>query len=74
MPSKYVPTGRPAGRPPKPQVEKLGIQDVVARFKDTTCDRHFTPLDAICPDCFPEGWGAYESRNCRHGTWVKRAG
>jgi hypothetical protein len=72
MPKPYVPTGRPPGRPAKPLVEKLGIRDVVALLKDTTCDRRFRPMNALCPDCFPEGWGAYERLNCCHGTWVKR--
>jgi hypothetical protein len=72
MPTKYVPTGRPAGRPAKPLVDRLHIQDVTARLKDLTADRRHLPMDALCPDCFPEGWGAYESLNCQHGTWVKR--
>lgn len=72
MPKPYVPTGRPPGRPAKPAVERLGIRDVVSMLKETTCDRRFRPMDSLCPECFPEGWGAYEALNCCHGTWVKR--
>lgn len=72
MPGKYVPTGRPPGRPAKPQMERLGIRDVVSMLKETTSDRRHRPMTALCPDCFPDGWGAYESLNCQHGTWVKR--
>lgn len=74
MAKPYVPTGRPPGRPPKPQVERLGIQDVPARFQSTTQDLRFMPLAAICPDCFPDGWDKPSLRavQCQHGTWVKR--
>jgi hypothetical protein len=72
--SKYVPTGRPPGRPAKPQVERQGIKDVPAVLKDPTADRAWLPMVAICPDCFPNGWDqpGLRSVQCVHGTWVKR--
>jgi hypothetical protein len=73
MPSKYQPTGRPPGRPPKPQVERQGIKDVRVVMANTTVDRATMPLAAICPDCFPEGWvEGCRQLACPHGTWVKR--
>jgi hypothetical protein len=72
MAKPYVPTGRPPGRPAKPLVDRLGIRDVVSMLKETTVDRASRPMSALCPDCFPEGWAAYERLNCQHGTWVKR--
>jgi len=76
MAKPYVPTGRPPGRPSKPLVEKLGIQDVTALLRDTTVDRASRPMDAICPDCFPEGWNqpgiTGRAVQCLHGVWVKR--
>jgi hypothetical protein len=70
--STYVPTGRPPGRPRKPEVEKQGIQDVVTRFRNPAVDTRHLPLVAICPDCFPDGWGELRSAVCQHGVWVKR--
>ena len=75
--STYVPTGRPPGRPKKPEVERQGIKDVRAVMASTTVDRASIPMNAICPDCFPNGWPTYMgggpvSVNCQHGTWVKR--
>lgn len=72
--SKYVPTGRPPGRPKKPEVERQGILDVTAMLKNTTTDIRFLPLVNICPDCFPNGWDkpGLVSVQCEHGTWVKR--
>jgi hypothetical protein len=77
--STYVPTGRPPGRPRKPEVEKQGIQDVVARFSRPGVDTRHMPLTAICPDCFPEGWedpnvnlGPASRAVCQHGVWVRR--
>lgn len=71
--SAYVPTGRPPGRPKVPQVVRQNVQDVRARLKNTNQDPRFMPLDAICPDCFPDGWPeGVHGRNCQHGTWVRR--
>lgn len=82
MGTKYVPTGRPPGRPrndSKPAVERLGIQDVAAMLKQITVDRANRPMDAICPDCFPDGWDGITrqtpntaSTACQHGIWVLR--
>ncbi len=74
MPKPYQPTGRPPGRPSKPLVEKLGIRDVVSLLKDTAVDRAHRPMNAICPDCFPNGSDlpGLRSVQCEHGTWVKR--
>lgn len=72
MPKPYVPTGRPPGRPAKP-AEKVTVRDVVAMFKDTTCDRRYRPLNAYCPECFPEGFPeGIRIMGCPHGNWVKR--
>jgi hypothetical protein len=71
MAKPYVPTGRPPGRPAKPLVEKLGIQDVTALLRDTTVDRASRPMNAYCPECFPEGFPpGVRSLNCQHGIWV----
>lgn len=73
MPKPYVPTGRPPGRPSRPLVEKLGIQDVTALLRDTTADRAQRPMAAFCPDCFPDGFPqGSRTLACQHGTWVKR--
>jgi hypothetical protein len=73
MAKPYVPTGRPPGRPPKPAVERQAIPDVRVRLADRTADRRFMPMNAFCPDCFPEGFPAgVRSLNCPHGTWVSR--
>lgn len=72
--AKYVPTGRPPGRPKKPEVERQNIQDVRAVMANTMCDRASMPLVNICPDCFPNGWDkpGLTAVQCVHGTWVKR--
>jgi len=73
LPKPYVPTGRPPGRPAKPAVERLGIRDVVALFKETTVDRRYRPMNAWCPECFPEGFPeGIRQMVCTHGVWVKR--
>lgn len=74
--STYVPTGRPPGRPKKPEVERQGIKDVPALLRETTVDRASRPFNGICPDCFPEGWKHFPAdpivtAQCVHGTWVK---
>lgn len=80
MPTKYVPTGRPPGRPKKPEVERQNIQDIRAVMANTTVDRASVPMNAICPDCYPAGWAGFGAdgtgvsltAQCVHGTWVKR--
>lgn len=79
MPKQYQPTGRPPGRPKTTDVTTKNVKDVRARFKDPTQDPAHMPLDAICPDCFPDGWtwttttpGQALTAACHHGTWVKR--
>lgn len=74
MAKPYVPTGRPPGRPRKPEVERQAIKDVPAVLRNTTTDRAFLPMVAICPDCFPDGWDKPGLRavQCQHGTWVRR--
>jgi len=77
--STYVPTGRPPGRPKKPEVERQGIKDIRAVMANTTVDRASVPLSAICPDCFPNGWAEFtvcpgipSTANCQHGVWMLR--
>jgi hypothetical protein len=69
----YVPTGRPPGRPRKPEVERQGIRDVLSMMAERTVDRATRPLRAFCPDCFPEGFpDGIRTMGCPHGTWAKR--
>ena len=71
--STYVPTGRPPGRPKKPEVERQGIRDVRAVMANPMVDPASVPLDAICPDCFPGGWPeGVRALQCGHGVWVRR--
>jgi len=73
MPAKYVPTGRPAGRPKTPEVVKQRIADVREVFSNTALDPRSVPLNNICPDCFPKGFPeGTRTMGCVHGTWVKR--
>lgn len=75
--SKYVPTGRPPGRPSneaKQAAQALAARSVPTLLKDTTVDRASRPMDAICPECFPNGWTETRTAcGCPHGTWVRRA-
>lgn len=42
-------------------------------LKETTVDRASRPLNAYCPDCFPDGFPqGIRQMVCGHGVWVKR--
>jgi hypothetical protein len=73
MPKPYVPTGRPPGRPAKSEVERHHIRDVVALLKERTVDRRTRPMNAYCPECYPDGFPqGIRQMVCTHGVWVKR--